>query len=105
MGVHPMALEFPQREPDRLFFPTVHVHNGRVEAWATFDHWLYCQDVDEARLNHWYWSFHSPFRWTQSTVALSEVIVAERAGGIIRPDRPCHRVPVFGSFPNVDVVI
>ena len=26
--VHPMALTFPTRAPDRLFFPTVHVHDG-----------------------------------------------------------------------------
>ncbi len=103
--VHPMAFEFPQRNPDRLFFPTVHVHNGRVEPWATFDHQLYCQDVDEMRLDRWYWSFQSRSRWEQSSVALSEVIAADRAEGIVRPDRPCHRVPIIGSYPNVDVVV
>ena len=66
-GVHPMAFEFPQRDPDRLFFPAVHVHNGRVEPWATFDHRLYCQDVEDIRLDRWYWSFHSEFRWEQSS--------------------------------------
>jgi hypothetical protein len=104
-NVHPMAFEFPRRNPDELFFPTVHVHNGRVEPLATFDHRLYCQDVDEMRLDRWCMSFHSESRWEQSSVVLSEVIVADQAGGIVRPDRPCHRVPIRGSYPNVDVVL
>lgn len=41
--VHPMALEFPTRTPDQLFFPTVHVHDGRFHATAKFDHALYYQ--------------------------------------------------------------
>ncbi len=41
--VHPMALRFPTRDPDRLFFPTVHVHDGRFHAKAKFDHALYFQ--------------------------------------------------------------
>ncbi len=32
-----MAFEFPHRDPTRLFFPTVHVHDGRVHARAEFD--------------------------------------------------------------------
>lgn len=41
--VHPMAMTFPTREPSRLFFPTVHVHDGRFHPKATFDHVLYFQ--------------------------------------------------------------
>ena len=41
--VHPMALAFPTRASDRLFFPTVHVHDGRFHPTATFDHALYYQ--------------------------------------------------------------
>ncbi len=38
--VHPMGLELPTRSPDKLFFPTVHVHDGRFHATARFDHAL-----------------------------------------------------------------
>lgn len=41
--IHPMALTFPTRDPDRLFFPTVHVHDGRFHPRAEFDHKLYYQ--------------------------------------------------------------
>ncbi len=41
--VHPMAFTFPTRTPDKLFFPTVHVHDGAFHATADFDHALYYQ--------------------------------------------------------------
>lgn len=40
---HPMAFEFPRRDPRQLFFPTVHVHDGQVHDHADFDHYLFCQ--------------------------------------------------------------
>ena len=46
--IHPMALTFPTRDPDRLFFPTVHVHDGRYRAKADFDHALYFQRPSSA---------------------------------------------------------
>jgi hypothetical protein len=42
-SIHPIAFEFPSREPEKLFFPTLHIHNGRVESKVKFDHILYCQ--------------------------------------------------------------
>ncbi len=104
-AVHPMAFQFPRRNPDQLFFPTVHVHAEQVEPWAISDHRLYCQEIDEERLDRWYWSFHAASRWEQSSATLGTVIDADRAGGIVRPDRPCHRVPITGSYPNVDIVV
>jgi hypothetical protein len=41
--IHPMAFRFPTRDPSRLFFPTVHVHEGRVHEKAEFHHILYFQ--------------------------------------------------------------
>jgi hypothetical protein len=41
--VHPMALKFPTRDPEKLFFPTVHVHDGTFHTTAKFDHALYFQ--------------------------------------------------------------
>ncbi len=41
--VHPMAMKFPTRDPEKLFFPTVHVHDGRFHTRAKFDHALYFQ--------------------------------------------------------------
>jgi hypothetical protein len=41
--IHPMALRFQTRDDKRLFFPTVHVHDGKVHAKARFDHTLFYQ--------------------------------------------------------------
>ena len=41
--VHPMAFSFPTRMPDTLFFPTVHVHDGKFHETSDFDHLLFCQ--------------------------------------------------------------
>ena len=34
--IHPMAFEFPTRHPDKLFFPTNHVHDGALHDKAVF---------------------------------------------------------------------
>jgi hypothetical protein len=41
--IHPMAFDFPRADPKRLFFPTVHIHDGKIHSTAGFDHFLYCQ--------------------------------------------------------------
>src|SRR4051812_7997630 len=52
--VHPMAFEFPRADERKLFFPTVHIHDGKVHDQARFDHVLYCQGADTG------------MRWTES---------------------------------------
>lgn len=47
--IHPMGLVFPTRAPDQLFFPTVHLHDGRFHATAKFDHALYFQHPRHTR--------------------------------------------------------
>lgn len=44
--VHPMAFTFETRAPGRLFFPTVHVHDGAMHPVARFDHALYYQAAE-----------------------------------------------------------
>src|SRR5712691_669648 len=39
--VHPMAFEFPRRQPELLYFPTLHVHDRTVHPGADYDHVLY----------------------------------------------------------------
>ncbi len=47
--VHPMAFSFPTRQPEKLFYPTVHVHDGEFHEQAEFDHTLYAQVPVEIR--------------------------------------------------------
>jgi hypothetical protein len=54
--MHPMAFTFPLRDPDRLFFPTVHIHHDTVESIADFEHVLY-------------WQSDRPLRWRRRSTA------------------------------------
>ena len=46
--IHPMAFEFRSRDTERLFFPTVHVHDGEYHERAWFDHTFYMQFESDA---------------------------------------------------------
>jgi hypothetical protein len=92
--VHPMALEFPQREPERVFFPTVHLHDGRVHKVAAFDHTLYCQLPTPPR--------EGPPGWKRSDSLASEFVDVPRAEGLIEGNHYCWRRTLRGMLPNTD---
>jgi hypothetical protein len=95
-SVHPMAFEFPRRDPKQIFFPTVHVHDGEVHAEARFDHVLYCQmraetsDVSE---------------WDRSDGPLDRFVDVERARGLVDGSSLCFRRELRGPLPNRDQVL
>lgn len=88
-NVHPMALAFRTRMPDRVFFPTVHVHDGVVHANATFDHELYCQIAKEP--SGWETSVKPADRWARDA---SKGLLAEEL---------VYRRSLHGQHPNSDV--
>lgn len=95
--IHPMALTFPTRHADALFFPTLHVHDGgRVPREATFDHALYCQS-DDARLVE-------TFAWRRSDGNLGRHVDNGRARGTIAAAAPAFRTQLYGTQRNVDHV-
>src|SRR5207237_3725851 len=51
--VHPMAFEFPRADRAKLFFPTVHIHDGTVKPKAKFDHMLFCQFTGGEMVPDW----------------------------------------------------
>jgi hypothetical protein len=95
--IHPMAFEFPRREPEQLYFPTVHVHDGVVHETAKFDHTLFAQ-VPAGRAidqTEWYPSF-SP---------LGTFVDSNRAGDLIHPEAICCKRSIFGNHPNEDTLV
>ncbi len=45
--MHPMAFEFPRADKSKLFFPTVHIHDGKVHSTKRISIMLsYCQEWD-----------------------------------------------------------
>ncbi len=95
--VHPMAFEFPRRDPSRLFFPTVHIHDGKVHQTAEFDHTLYCQKslADHVNLTS----------WRESPQTAGQFMKTDRTSGIVRPHDHCYKMPVTGRRKNADIYV
>jgi hypothetical protein len=93
-SVHPMAFELPRRDPQALFFPTVHVHDGQVHAEAHFDHSLYCQ-ADDARASG----------WERSRAPAKTFVRVAATGGLVDGEQPCRRRVLLGLQANDDVVV
>lgn len=94
--VHPMAFEFPRRNPDLLYFPTLHVHDRTVHPHAAFDHLLYCQTEDESA--GWLAG------WRQSHGPASQFMDVARTQGIVA-DQPCWRLTLKGRLQNKDTLV
>lgn len=92
--VHPMAFEFPRANPDWLFFPTVHVHDGRVHRTAGFDHALYAQTAKPTR---------GP--WERSGKPAGKVVAVARTRGLVAAAEPLVRRRMTGTLPNADVLL
>lgn len=95
--VHPMAFDFPRRDPGRLFFPTLHVHHRRVERLADFDHTLYCQA--EPAMN---WHLQ---QWEDSPGPASQFVHCAQAARLLDLAAPCWRASVDGLRENRDTWI
>lgn len=90
--IHPMALSFPRRFDDRLFLPTVHVHDGELHERCEFDHSLFWQSEGEQL------AVPGP---NYSDPAKTNVDV-ERALGIVDGERGIHLHQLVGGHPNED---
>ena len=95
--VHPMAMSFETRDPNTIYFPTTHVHDGVVHAKAEFDHALYAQFAAKSR------------EWKLSTVMPSTVMdfggtfKSDRTRGTVDPHSSLSRRALKGQLNNADV--
>lgn len=99
--VHPMAFSFPRRNPDELFFPTVHIHHEEVEAEASFDHILYCQHSQE--VPGWEMSHREPYQ--PDTTPAQVFMAIDKTKGIVDPDAPLQKLEIVGTFANQDIIL
>ena len=99
--IHPMALEFPRRFADRLFFPTVHLHDGTVHEHDTFDHALFWQQDPGAKGTFWAETpTYTPTLHTLETANTQVDIAATQ--GLIDGDAIVYRQDLHGLHPNQD---
>lgn len=95
--VHPMAFSFPRANPAELFFPTVHIHDGKVHKKAEFDHVLYCQrgDTDQFTL----------LDWDESVRPVGLYMQTPKAGPLLDAGEHCYRRRLTGTLPNEDFAL
>lgn len=95
--VHPMAFEFPRAKPQQLFFPTVHIHDGKVHPKAHFDHLLFCQPSEDESA--------SLVRWQESTQPASLFMKVDKAQGLLDPEGHAYLKTLKGDLKNEDVIL
>lgn len=95
--VHPMAFTFPTRHPAKLFFPTVHIHDGQVHAKEEFDHELYCQ-VNRGGM-------FAMMAWEESASPANGFSEPAKSEGILIGDKHVYRNNIIGMRKNEDIVL
>lgn len=104
---HPMAFEFDSRWEDRIFFPTVHIHDGQVHPREEFDHCLYLQDQRFDGLAGPYrgpWDVDARTGFVRSHDVAAKFCRAEDTRGLVQPDLLVHRFRLQGTLPNRDTI-
>jgi len=96
-SVHPMAFEFPATEPRRLFYPTVHIHDGKVHEKAAFDHILYGQ-AGEGETS-------VVKQWKETPLTAAQFMKMEKCQGIVDGGGHCYRFEIKGTYKNQDYML
>jgi hypothetical protein len=95
--VHPMAFDFPRANAKKLYFPTVHIHDGKVHEKADFDHWLFCQVGEGAATDI--------LKWEESPQPAGLFMKIDKAEGLLLKDAHCYRLRMKGELKNEDVLV
>lgn len=91
---HPMAFSYPT-QIERIFFPTVHVHDGEVHPFGDFDHTLYAQDNSRGDLAGTEKSFQTAQHFMRNALGSS----------VLAFDQYVYKQTIQGSRPNTDILI
>lgn len=95
--VHPMAFDFPRRARNRLFFPTVHIHDGKVHEKADFDHVLYMQPTELV---------NRPLGgWRESTQAAAQFVKVDKCHEAVHGPSHVYRREMIGEQKNRDILV
>jgi hypothetical protein len=97
MKVHPMAFSFPRRKANALFFPTVHIHDGKVHAKADFDHALFCQPTHDER--------PITAQWKESRGHPKSFMKMGKVNGVVLADQHCYKQEMRGMLANKDTFL
>jgi hypothetical protein len=95
--VHPMAFDFPRADAKKLFFPTVHIHDGKVHEKAGFDHWLFCQTGEGVTTD--------VLKWEESPQPAGLFMKMDKAEGLLLKDNHVYRLRMKGELKNEDMLV
>lgn len=102
--IHPLGFTFPRRDPTRAFFPTLHVHDGRVHATAEFDHTLYLQ-TDSPRSSAPRPPGLPGRGWQEPHRPVESVLDVGATAGLLRAGWPLWRLTLRGTLRNQDLEV
>lgn len=94
--VHPMAFRFPSAMPGRVFFPTVHIHDGKVHEKEDFDHTLYAQAWKTAVIK-------GPF-WEESEKNAGQFVNLWKSKDFVWGGGHLYKRNMVGEFKNEDTI-
>jgi hypothetical protein len=92
-----MVFEFSTSLGAELFFPTVHIHDGKVHARARFDHVLYCQPSGSTNLKL--------STWMESPKIAKHFVDVKKSAGLVLADEHCYKLEMHGLLANKDTVL
>ena len=95
--IHPMAFEFPRADASKIFFPTVHIHDGQVHDKADFDHALYLQPPTSDTL--------LPDGWEESTQPAGLFMDMKKSGDLFDSEMHVYRMKIHGQRKNEDTLV
>lgn len=94
--VHPMAFRFPSAMPNRIFFPTVHIHDGKVHEEEEFDHALYAQAWTNAVIKG--------VSWQESERNAGQFVNRFKSKDFVWGGGHLYKCEMVGKFKNEDVI-
>jgi hypothetical protein len=102
--IHPMAYRYPAANPSELFFPTVHIHDGRNPTpFAHFDHNLYFQHSPTFGRTPTFLTAHRLSAYLLPGDVMGPKI--RRTQGLVKPDRPIEQIRLRGKRSNKDHIL
>jgi len=95
---HPMAFKFKSAIPDYAYFPTVHVHDGKVHEREGFDHTLYLQHEGNKS---------PPDNWNSNTEKGAKAHLKKYRSLEILADfsNLIYKRRIVGTYANTDIVL
>ncbi|HVJ47402.1 MAG TPA: hypothetical protein VM511_13510 [Luteolibacter sp.] len=93
---HPMAFSFPSRFNGKIFFPTVHIHDGEVHEKEKFDHELYAQA--------WQTAVIKGTDWRESEKNAGQFTRPDLSQNLIWGGGHVYQKTIVGEAKNVDIV-